>query len=89
MLRVYLPLDGRKWVQTGPAQGIVVFPLLWSSQHIGQNTLPTDAFLVSVLCVFANEHHQAIEWQKVGANRTSLRHCGVSPAWSSHYTEKL
>ena len=34
--------------------------------------LLTDAFLVSILCVFANEHHQAIESQKVGANRTFL-----------------
>ena len=41
--------------------------------------ITANAFLISILCVFANEHLEAIECRKW----TSSRHWGVSPVWSS------
>ena len=41
--------------------------------------ITANAFLISILCVFANKHLEAIECRKW----TSSRHWGVSPVWSS------
>ena len=41
--------------------------------------ITANAFLISILCVFANEHLEAIECRKW----KSSRHWGVSPVWSS------
>ena len=74
-------MNTMKRVQTGPAQDIVLF-LLLAADTLGR-TLLTDGILLSILCVFANEHHRAIECQKVGANRSRSRHYHVSLAWIS------